>query len=284
MASNNDGVWNEVPATIELRLDPFFYESRLFYLVLAGFMLLTAFILYWIRIRVVEEKNKELHKLNSELDSFVYSVSHDLRAPLSSILGLISISKIDKENTNLPKYLDKIETSVNKLDDFIKEIISYSRNVRLKVEVEEIDLKLLVEEVIEGLAFMNTEDHIEVSIESSSKTTIHSDKTRLLVILNNIISNAFRYYKTYINDSYIKVKINVTNTRAIIAVADNGIGIKPDRLKKVFEMFYRGTDTSNGSGLGLYIAQESVAKLDGTITVQSEYERGTTFTITIDNL
>ena len=284
MAANNDGVWNETPATIEIRLDPFFYQSRLFYLVLGGFVLLTAFILYWIRIRVVEEKNKELHKLNTELDSFVYSVSHDLRAPLSSILGLISISKIDKDGSSLSTYLDKIETSVNKLDDFIKEIISYSRNVRLKVEVEEIDLRLLIEEVIEGLAFMNTEDHIQVSIDSAGKPTIHSDKTRLLVILNNIISNAFRYYKTYINDSFIKIKIVVTNTRAIITVEDNGIGIKPDRLKKVFEMFYRGTDTSNGSGLGLYIAQESVAKLDGTITVVSEYERGTTFTITIDNL
>jgi signal transduction histidine kinase/ligand-binding sensor domain-containing protein len=284
IAANNDGVWNEVPATINIRLEPFFYESRLFYLVLVVFTLLVAFIIYWIRIRVVEEKNRELHKLNAELDSFVYSVSHDLRAPLSSILGLIGISKIDKDDTNLPSYLAKIETSVNKLDDFIKEIISYSRNVRLKVEVEEIDLRLLIEEIFEGLAYMNTDDHIKIIIKSSNKTTIFSDKTRLQVIFNNILSNAFRYYKSYINDSFIKVKIAVTSTRAVITVTDNGIGIKPDRLGKVFEMFYRGTDTSNGSGLGLYIAKESVAKLDGTITVESEYERGTTFTVTIDNL
>jgi ligand-binding sensor domain-containing protein/signal transduction histidine kinase len=284
MAANNDGVWNEVPATIELRLDPFFYQSRLFYLVLGGFVLLTAFILYWIRIKIVEEKNKELHKLNSELDSFVYSVSHDLRAPLSSILGLISISKIDKDASNVPTYLEKIEISVNKLDAFIKEIISYSRNVRVEVEVEEVDLRLLIEEVVEGLAFMNIDDHIEVSIEASGKTIIHSDKTRLVVILNNIISNAFRYNKTYINNSFIKIKIVVTSSRAVITVEDNGIGIKPDRLKKVFEMFYRGTDTTNGTGLGLYIAQESVTKLDGTITVKSKYEIGTTFTIAIENL
>jgi signal transduction histidine kinase/ligand-binding sensor domain-containing protein len=284
IAANNDGVWNEIPATVNIRLEPFFYESRLFYLVMVGFSLLVAFIIYWIRIRVVEEKNRELHKLNTELDSFVYSVSHDLRAPLSSILGLIGISKLDKDGTNLPSYLGKIETSVNKLDDFIKEIISYSRNVRLKVEVEEIDLRQLIDEIFEGLAYMNTDDHINVSIESSKKTTIYSDKTRLQVIFNNILSNAFRYYKSYINDSFIKVKISVTNTRAVITVTDNGIGIKPDRLSKIFEMFYRGTDTSNGSGLGLYIAKESVAKLDGAITVESEYERGTTFTVTIDNL
>lgn len=284
MAANNDGVWNDVPATIEVRLDPFFYQSRLFYLVLGGFMLVTAFIIYWIRIRIVEDKNRELHKLNAELDSFVYSVSHDLRAPLSSILGLISISKIDKDNTNLPVYLEKIGTSVQKLDDFIKEIISYSRNVRLKVDVEEIDLRLLIEEVFEGLAYMNTENKIEIIIESSENTIFHSDKTRLSVIMNNIISNAFRYYKTYINDSFIKVKIMVGSARATITVEDNGIGIKPDRLNKVFEMFYRATDTGNGSGLGLYIAQESVSKLGGSIKVASEYERGTTFTVTIENL
>lgn len=284
MAANNDGVWNETPATIEIILEPFFYESRFFYLFIGLSMLTMAFVIYWIRIRVVEEKNRELHKLNSELDSFVYSVSHDLRAPLSSILGLITISKIDKDSSNLLKYLEKIETSVNKLDDFIKEIISYSRNVRLKVDIEEIDLKLLIEEVIEGLTYMNTDNHIDVSVESSHETIINSDRTRLTVIMNNIISNAFRYYKTYINDSFIKVIIKVTNTRAVITIEDNGIGIKPDRLKKVFEMFYRGTDTSNGSGLGLYIAQESVAKLDGTIKVESEFERGTKFTIAIDNL
>ena len=89
---------------------------------------------------------------------------------------------------------------MNKLDDFIKEIISYSRNVRLKVDIEEIDLKLLIEEVIEGLEYMNTDNHIDVSIVSTAESIIHSDRTRLTVILNNIISNAFRYYKSYIKN------------------------------------------------------------------------------------
>jgi signal transduction histidine kinase len=284
IAANNDGVWNEVPATVEIQLDPFFYESRLFYLIVVFLFLVIAFIIYWIRIRVVEEKNRELHKLNEELDSFVYSVSHDLRAPLSSILGLISISKMAGEEDSLPTYLNKIETSVNKLDDFIKEIISYSRNVRLKVEVEEVDIKEMIEEVLEGLAYMNPSEKIDVTLKSKDNILFHTDKTRLRVILNNILSNAFRYYKGYINDSYIKVKIIYNNSRAIVTVEDNGIGIKPERLKRVFDMFYRATDASNGSGLGLYIAKESIIKLEGTIEVESEYERGTTFTITIPDL
>ena len=284
MAANNDGYWNEIPASTSLDVEPYFYTSRLFYLMLFGFVIIVVFIIYWIRIRVVEEKNKELHKLNAELDSFVYSVSHDLRAPLSSILGLISVSKIDNDGKNLQLYLDKIETSVNKLDDFIKEIISYSRNVRLDVVPEEIDLREMIDETLESLAYMNTDNAISISVDSKESVMFTTDRTRLQVILNNIISNAFRYYKKFINDSYIKIRISVVNDRATIMVEDNGIGIKRDQLIRIFDMFYRATDSSSGSGLGLYIAKESADKIEGKITVESEYQKGSTFTIHLISL
>lgn len=283
-AANNDGVWNEEPASIRIGLDPFFYESRLFILLSVFFLAFIVFIIYWIRIKVVEDKNRELNKLNKELDSFVYSVSHDLRAPLASILGLINVSKLDKESDNIPVYMNKIESSVNKLDDFIKDIISYSRNVRLKVEVEEVDLKLLIEDILQGLEYMNPRNAIEVIIDAPENTIIHSDKTRLYIVFNNIISNSLRYYKNYIKDPFINIKLKVSDTKAIIIVEDNGIGIKPDRIDKIFDMFYRATSTSNGSGLGLYIAKESVLKLEGKISVESEFERGTKFTLIIPNL
>jgi len=284
MAANSDGLWNEEPATIDISLEPYFYKSRLFMLAITLFIAFLAFIIYWIRIKVVEDKNRELNKLNKELDSFVYSVSHDLRAPLASILGLINVSKLDSESANIPIYMNKIETSVNKLDGFIKDIISYSRNVRLKVEVEEVDLKLLVEDILEGLEYMNPRKDIEVIIDASANTILHSDKTRLYIIFNNIISNSFRYYKNYIKDPYINIKLIVNESKAQIIIEDNGIGIKPDRISKIFDMFYRATSTSNGSGLGLYIAKESIIKLEGTISVESEFERGTKFTLNIPNL
>lgn len=180
--------------------------------------------------------------------------------------------------------MGKIESSVNKLDEFIKDIINYSRNARLKVEVEEVDLKLLIKDILEGLAYMNTDSIIEVMIESSSNSIIQSNKTRLQIILNNVISNSFRYYKNYIKDPFIKINIKVTASKAVISISDNGIGIKPDRIGKIFDMFYRASKASKGSGLGLYIAKESIVKLDGTIIVASEFERGTTFTLTVPAL
>ena len=284
MAANNDGVWNEVPATVELSIAPYFYQSRLFILVMVLILLLVAFIIYWIRIRVVEEKNKELRKLNTELDSFVYSVSHDLRAPLASILGLINVSKIDRDSGNLPLYMEKIEKSVLKLDNFIRDIINYSRNVRLQVEAEEVDIKELVEEILDDLSYLDSQGLVQVNITSTKKTKITTDRTRLKIVLSNLISNAYRYRKMYISDPRIDINIRVTDSFAEIKISDNGIGILPDRKEKIFEMFYRATDSGNGSGLGLYIAKESVLKMEGRIEVESEYERGTTFTVIIPSL
>jgi len=131
---------------------------------------------------------------------------------------------------------------------------------------------------------MNPRKDIEVIIDASANTILHSDKTRLYIIFNNIISNSFRYYKNYIKDPYINIKLIVNESKAQIIIEDNGIGIKPDRISKIFDMFYRATSTSNGSGLGLYIAKESIIKLEGTISVESEFERGTKFTLNIPNL
>jgi ligand-binding sensor domain-containing protein/signal transduction histidine kinase len=283
-AANNDGYWNENPATFSIVVKPYFYKSRLFFLLLVIFLLVVAFTIYWIRIKVVEDKNRELHKLNSELDSFVYSVSHDLRAPLSSILGLISVSKIDTNRKNLPEYLNKIESSVHKLDAFIKDIISYSRNVRTSVDVEAVNIKSLIEDVFENLAYMNTDNVISISLDISDDLTVRTDRTRLQVILSNVISNGFRYFKPYINDPFINVRANLLTQGIMIQVEDNGVGIKSDQLSKIFDMFYRASENSNGSGLGLYIARESVLKLEGSIKVESEYERGTKFTVVIPNL
>ncbi|MEN8249244.1 MAG: two-component regulator propeller domain-containing protein [Bacteroidota bacterium] len=284
MAANSDGFWNEKPATIKIVVKPYFYETVPFYVLLTSVVAALAFLIYWIRIRVVERKNLELRKLNEELDSFVYSVSHDLRAPLSSVLGLLNVYKIDEDNKNRQDYLDKIEYSVHKLDDFIKEIIDHSRNVRMDINVEEIDLLELTKEVLEGLSYMNSENNIDVSINSNGVLTLNSDRTRLKIIFNNIISNAFKYSKPYITNSYIKIVFESVDQNVIIRISDNGIGIHPGRIEKVFNMFYRASEEHSGSGLGLYIANESVQKIKGSIAVESDYDNGTIFTITIPDL
>jgi signal transduction histidine kinase len=136
-------------------------------------------------------QNEKLKKANSELDRFVYSASHDLRAPLSSISGLIGLAQ--HEPTAMPQYLVMMQDRVGVMDRFIREIIDYSRNARLDLQIEKINLKKLIEDVVEVLKFAPHRDHIKIEMNVPSDLTIDSDRSRLNVALSNLISNAVKY-------------------------------------------------------------------------------------------
>jgi signal transduction histidine kinase len=232
------------------------------------------------------EQNNQLTKINKELDRFVYSASHDLRAPLKSILGLVRLAKVDCKEGNvelLQECLMMIEQSIFKLDTTIKEIINYSRNTRTEIYKENIQLKILMDEVFENLQYIEGTEKIEKEIIIDETIPLISDPDRLKIIFNNIISNAIKYHDKEKKRSFISVKIKVSKTKAIIEIKDNGIGIENEYISNIFNMFYRGTEKSEGSGLGLYIVKETLEKLRGTIQVSSEIHKGTLFTVEIPN-
>ncbi|QOI98257.1 MAG: MASE1 domain-containing protein [Flammeovirgaceae bacterium] len=137
----------------------------------------------------LEQSNKELMKRNMELDNFVYSVSHDLRAPISSILGLINLAKKD-QGTNSIMYLEMIEKSARQQDYFIREILDQSRNARLEVKPESVQLSQLVDETFEQLSYANLKGvQFERIVEINQPQEFYCDKWRLKIILNNLISN-----------------------------------------------------------------------------------------------
>src|SRR5688572_1136092 len=233
---------------------------------------------------ILKEQNDELTKINSELDRFVYSASHDLRAPLMSVKGLLNMIKVDPEKNNSVKYMDLIEKSVVKLDNFISDIIQYSKNSRIDLLVREIDFNDLLEESISSLKYMEGAEKVRSIRNIDSNCSFYSDPSRLLMVFNNIISNAVRYRDKWKNDSYLQIDIHSDAKSAHIKFSDNGIGIAKEYIDDVFKMFYRATTESKGSGLGLYIVKSAVEKLQGTIEVQSEFGQGTTFIIEIPNL
>ncbi len=212
---------------------------------------------------------KQLNKTVAELDRFVYSASHDLSAPLKSILGLLNIAKIDPDKNNIKEYLDYIENNIYKLEDVIKSLISYSRNSRIKVKKENFNLYDLVNDVIRELAFLPSVDSIEFIVEVSPSQTIVSDKQRLRVILHNLINNSVKYIDTTKLQPKVVIGFEVVDGRYKIYVKDNGPGIEKNQIEKIFNMFYRGTEKSKGSGLGLFIVKETIMALDGKIQVDS---------------
>ncbi len=227
--------------------------------------------------------NQELSKRNTELDNFVYSVSHDLRAPIASVLGLINLAKKDVDVDMKDMYLDMILKSAIQQDHFIKEILDQSRNSRLEVKREEILFRPLIDETFNQLKFAtNAGQPVERVIKINQDQPFFSDRWRLKVILNNIISNAIRYRNG--RDPVIRVNVDITAFAASVAIEDNGKGIEKDHLPNIYKMFYRATDDGAGSGLGLYIVKEAIEKLNGHINIESEVGKGTTVKLQIPAL
>ncbi len=233
--------------------------------------------------KLAEEKLKrqfeELEKTNYELDHFVYSVSHDLRAPLSSILGLINVAEMD--NGDKSHFLGMMRGRVNHLDGFIKDILDYSHNARSEFLIKKIDFSQLLEDVKFNLKLIDGFDRLNLRMELDERFPFYSDHNRLSIILNNIVSNSIKFQDYAKSDSTLGIFITTKDDRVEIIATDNGVGIEASHLDKVFNMFYRASLVSKGSGLGLYLVKEAVSKLGGTIRVQSIYTVGTTFEIVL---
>jgi signal transduction histidine kinase len=234
--------------------------------------------------RVLRTQNEELVKINKELDSFVYSVSHNIRAPLMSVLGLLNLARMDEnEHDALISYFGMMEASIHKLDHTLKEILDYSRNARSDIRAEPVSIRELIEDGFERLKYMKGSDQIRLDLEIDARAPFYSDAYRLTVILNNLISNAIKYRDTNKKQSFIHIRVQVTEASLQIHFEDNGIGVLPELTEKIFQMFFRATERSEGAGLGLYIVKETVNKLNGVITISSRPGLGTAFEIEIPN-
>ena len=228
-------------------------------------------------------KNLQLEKINEELDKFVYRSAHDLRAPLTSILGLIHLCEIDKDPHNVDKNLQFMRKSVIKLDDFIKDILNYSRNSRADIEVECIDFNEVINSVFETHEVLDPESKINKYAKIEHKINFYLDPHRLEIIFNNLISNAIKYHDLGKEKPFIKVNVKDLGAQVKITVEDNGQGIHDSQIDKIFDIFYRGNESSKGSGLCLYLVKEIVQKLNGSVEVKSHIGKGSIFSIILPN-
>jgi signal transduction histidine kinase len=226
------------------------------------------------------QQNEQLEKVNQELDRFVYSVSHDLRSPLSSILGLTNLAKRTSSPEERQEYLSMIEDRIKVQDQFIHDIMEYSRNVRTHLSISEVNVTQLVREVKEGLRFVEGASRIAFHVPGED-VIVRTDLHRMNVILSNLIGNAIKYHDLKKDSPYIKIDVGVVEGSLLLEIADNGHGIEAEHQARVFDMFYRATELSKGSGLGLYIVKEAIGKLGGSIELQSQPGEGTRFKISV---
>ncbi|MEM6522477.1 MAG: ATP-binding protein [Bacteroidota bacterium] len=223
----------------------------------------------------------ELTVINTELDNFVYRSSHDLVAPLKSIRGLVNVAKKDDPADNQLSYLTMMEQSVLKLEDFIKSIMEYSTNSKKEIILSEVSLNKIVDEVMDELRFYENVDRITVIKDFNQKELLATDSERLKIIMSNLITNGIKYHNYKQDNPTITVSSKEIDDQYVIEVIDNGFGIEQQYEEKIFDMFFRAADNSEGSGLGLYIVKDTVAKLKGQISVITELNKGSTFRVTL---
>lgn len=236
-----------------------------------------------IHAEVLNTKNNELLKANKELDLLVYRASHDLRAPLMSVLGLIKVTELEFKDSKGLVNFELMTKSINKLDSYIKDIIDLSRNSRTEINYVEIDFEHIIDDLLNSLVYFEQAEHIEIIKEINITSKFVSDIQRIEIVFNNLISNAIKYHNIHQDQPLIKIKINQNYKEAIIEISDNGLGIEEMHIEHIFNMFYRASSVSKGSGLGLYIVKDAISKLKGKIELKTEFGKGTTFTITLPN-
>ncbi len=231
-----------------------------------------------------KKTENEIIQANFELDSFVYRASHDLRAPLRSVLGLISLVKLEENEDQRNYYLKLVEKSIDKLDYFISDLTDFSRNSRTEVEIEKIDFNATIADCIDNLKYMEKAEEIEMRKNFMTNVPFYSDSRRITIIFQNLLSNAIKYQNHKSVKPFVELSVTTFPDRAEISITDNGRGIREEYLNKVFNMFFRASQDSYGSGLGLYITKQVVEKLNGKIEVFSQFGKGTTFRLNLPNL
>jgi PAS domain S-box-containing protein len=233
---------------------------------------------------ITEKKNREIElvKSNKQLDQIIFKTIHDLKAPLMSAIGLVDIAEraAEKEREG---YMKLIRKSLLSLDSLIEEMNDFFRNDKTAVQREQIDLRSLIETELSNLKTLMDESGIAIALEIHHDNEFYSDPVRVRTVISNILSNAVKYYDPQKNQPFVNISVTINEDICIIKMKDNGIGIDPKYQEKIFDLFFRATDQSQGTGLGLFIVKDTVEKLKGKIEVKSEVGRGTEFTINVPN-
>jgi signal transduction histidine kinase len=235
------------------------------------------------REQILTHKNDQLTKLNSEIDNFVYSTSHNLRGPLTSMMGLIQLARLDEEAFHKDTFLTMMDKMVNKLDLTLKNIIDHSANTRTAIKSELIQVEEMIENTYANLSYLEGGSYISKQVSIEQEEAFYSDANRLKIIFHNLLSNAIQYHDFSKATPYIAIKILINKGLVRINIADNGIGINEEYIPKMFDMFSRGNNKSSGSGLGLYIVSETINLLKGTIEASSKVGEGTCLCIELPN-
>ncbi len=227
----------------------------------------------------------ELEAKNTELERFTYTVSHDLKSPLVTITGFLSYLEKDARSGNFESFnkdVDRIKHAVQKMQDLLKDLLELSRIGRLMNEPVEINFGEIVKEALAILEGQIAPKHIIIEIVDNGQM-IRGDNIRLIEAIQNLIDNAVKFMGTQPNPRINIGSIMDAQGKPIFFVQDNGVGIEPQYLERIFGLFNKLDANSQGSGVGLTIVKRIIEVHGGKIWVESIPGKGSTFYFTLPN-
>lgn len=234
-------------------------------------------------VQLLETQNTRIKKVNSVLDRFLYSVSHEFRTPICNGLGLINLARTGNLNIDTNDILDKLEYTIRNLDNMLQDIGVFSEISRLELSSAEVNIREVFNACAEQLKSVHSNDSVALHLIVNNNTPLISDRIRLSTILRNLLSNGIKFRDKKKDHSFVEVAVAIDSDTVKIEVRDNGIGIQEEFVDKVFDVFYKANSASEGSGLGLYMVREIVESMGGQFTVRSRYETGSEFMISLPN-
>jgi len=227
---------------------------------------------------ITEEKQAE-GKIE-QLHMQIYQISHDLRGPLNSAKNYIYLALKRVSDQTGRDYLAKIHDAYAKMEHRVLSLLDLQKLNRTEIHTEQIDLPLLLRDITSSIDGIKGFNQVNITTDINIPGELYSDKQFLHSIFHNLISNAITYRRP-IENSFIHISARVVNKRLLIKVSDNGQGVRADMYDKLFKKFIKGDTSTNGTGLGLYIVKNLVTRLKGEISIVSEVDKGTTFTLDI---
>lgn len=230
-------------------------------------------------------KEEELQKAKKIISLFINSCSHTMRGPLKSIEGLVNLLYQGKNysESDTKIFLELIRCTALKLEGTLDELEHLLENSQRIIHKKEVDLEKVLDQVI--TPFKHEVEQASIQLETTIDQTVpfFTDVSRLRIILSNIVNNAIQFRDDSKEVKEIHISIKTTSSASFIAISDNGIGIDPKNHLKIFELFFRGTEKSRGTGIGLFVVKDILSKMKGSICVDSLSQKGSIFTITIPN-
>lgn len=231
-----------------------------------------------------KDKAEIIEKKNGELDSFFYRISHDLKGPISSLQGLFNLVRLEVTDPMALKYFEMCQRQIHRINNIVVDLIDITRmnhpdSYRAGSKAK-IDFKVLVRECILSYSYINDFKRIRFVTEIDDNVVFYGEWAIVNTILQNLIENAIKYIRSD-TEPYVGVFISKENNLIKIQVEDNGQGILASYQPKIFDMFFRANDRTQGTGLGLYILKRAVERLNGEISFKSEINVGSTFSVSL---